>query len=250
TDATGTIAMPNLRGIMVMGMRYARIEHNVISGNRLSAIWLVNAFMPAVGANRIGVAADGKTPLPNGASGVYVGIGTDWPSFTNNVIANNGEFGIAVHPSVRRLLAIQNSIYDNHHLGIDYGLDLATPNAPSDLGRMPNTPTLTSARYDAATNTTIVEGTLVTSFEAPPLGNRARVVLYANDNGANPQAQTLLGVATFIGEGAFRFTMKGDLRGKFITSITHRYRKAGEGTLEEYSISDEISEISPAVAVQ
>ncbi|MDQ3282574.1 MAG: DUF11 domain-containing protein, partial [Acidobacteriota bacterium] len=50
TDATGTIAMPNLRGIMVMGMRYARIEHNVISGNRLSAIWLVNAFMPAVGA--------------------------------------------------------------------------------------------------------------------------------------------------------------------------------------------------------
>jgi hypothetical protein len=248
TDATGTVAMPNQRGVMVLGNRYGYLARNVISGNRLSGVWLLGGYQFTVDSNRIGVAADGVTPLPNGASGIYVGEGTDRPWIYRNTIAYNREFGLAVHPSVRQMDASINSIFGNGNLGIDYGLDLATPNAEVDTGRQPNTPVLQSATYDAARNITIIEAELHSFPEVAPLGNRFRVSFYANDS-ARAQAQTRLGDTIISGTGHFSFNANGDLRGKYITAITLRYRKGLEGTLEEYAISEETSEISAPIPV-
>jgi hypothetical protein len=249
TDATGTVPMPNQRGVMMLGNRYGYLARNVISGNRLSGVWLLGGYQINVDSNRIGVAADGVTPLPNGASGIYVGEGTDRPWIYRNTIAYNREFGIAVHPSVRQLDASINSIFGNGNSGIDYGLDLATPNVEVDTGRQPNTPVMLSATYDAARNVTMIEAELHSFAEAAPLGNRFRVVLYANDS-AHAQAQTRLGDTIISGTGHFSFPANGDLRGKYITGITLRYRRGDEGTLEEYAISEETSEISAPVVVQ
>ncbi|MEA2568939.1 MAG: hypothetical protein QOI24_940 [Acidobacteriota bacterium] len=248
TDATGTIPMPNQRGVMVLGNRYGYLARNVISGNRLSGVWLLGGYQFAIDSNRIGVAADGVTPLPNGASGIYVGEGTDRPWIYRNTIAYNREFGIAVHPSVRQMDASINSIFGNGNLGIDYGLDLATPNAEVDTGRQPNTPVLFSATYDAARNVTMIEGELHSFPEVAPLGNHFRVTFYANDS-ARAQAQTRLGDAIVGGIGHFSFNANGDLRGQYITAITLRYRKGDEGTFEEYAISEETSEISAPIPV-
>ncbi|MCU1228340.1 MAG: hypothetical protein JWO97_1224 [Acidobacteria bacterium] len=249
TDATGTVAMPNQRGIMVLGNRYGYLTRNVISGNRLSGVWLLGGYQFNVDGNRIGVAADGVTPLPNGASGIYIGEGTDRPWIYNNTIAYNREFGIAVHPSVRQMDASINSIFGNGNSGIDYGLDLATPNVEVDTGRQPNTPVMLSATYDPARNVTMIEGELHSFAEAAPLGNRFRVILYKNDS-PHAQAQTRLGDTLISGTGHFSVPANGDLRGKYITGITLRYRKGDEGTFEEYAISEETSEISVPVAVQ
>jgi parallel beta-helix repeat protein len=248
TDATGSVAMPNDRGVMILSVRYGTVERNVISGNRRSGLWLLGSYQFHVSSNRIGVAADAETPLPNGASGIYVGPLTERPWILNNTIAYNAEFGIAIHPSVREIDASENSIFGNGRFGIDYGLDLATPNSLIDIGRAPNTPILVSARYDAAKNVTRITGELH-SFADTTLGNRFRVILYANDS-ANAQAQRRLGYAQTGASQQFTFDVPGDLRGKYITGITLRYRKGDEGTLEEYSITEETSEISAAVQVE
>ena len=249
TDPTGSVAMPNERGVMVLGIRYGQLSRNVISGNRLSGVWLLGGHQVNVDHNRIGVAADGQTPLPNGASGIYVGPGTEYPSIYLNTIAYNREFGIAIHPSVREIDASNNSIFENGNFGIDYGLDLATPNVEVDLGRQPNTPVLLSATYDAGRNVTQIEGELHSFAEAPPLGNRFRLTFYANDS-ARAQAQTKLGDAIVSDMSHFSFNASGDLRGTYVTAITLRYRKGDEGTLEEYTISQETSEISAPVVVK
>jgi hypothetical protein len=103
TDATGLIAMPNERGVVAPGN--ATLAFNIISGNLRSGVW----------------------------QGIYLGPGIVAPRIEGNTIANNREFGIAVHPSVQRVGAAHNSIHDNALFGIDYGLDLATPNVAIDI---------------------------------------------------------------------------------------------------------------------
>jgi len=249
TDVTGRIAKPNQRGIMVLGVRYGEIRDNVISGNRLSGIWLLGTFQYSVRKNRIGVAADAVTPLPNGASGIYIGPLNEHTFIQQNTIAYNAQFGIGVHPSVRTLDAASNFIFGNGHLGIDYGLDLATPNVPIDAGRQPNTPVLLSATYNAATNVTTIAGDLHSVPEAPPFGNRVRVLLYANDTAQKGQAQTPIGTVVPDASGHFTYPARGDLRGKFIAGITFRYRLELPGTLEEYQTAEETSEISAPIGV-
>jgi hypothetical protein len=74
------------------------------------------------------------------------------------------------------------------------------------------------------------------------------VSVYKNDS-ARAQAQTRLGDTIIGGTGHFSFNASGDLRGKYITAITLRYRKGDEGTFEEYAISEETSEISAPIPV-
>jgi len=249
TDTTGRVAMPNERGVMILDVRYGLIRGNLISGNRRSGLWLLGSVQFGVDHNRIGVASDGETPLPNGASGIYVGPGTYRPIIHANTIAYNAQFGIAIHPLVRYIDASTNSIFGNGNLGIDIGLDMRTPNVAVDLGRQPNTPVLLSATYDASTNMTRIEGEVHSFAEAPPLGNRVHVFLYENDS-ANAQAQRLIVESNADGTGHFTVNVNRDLRGKFITGITLRYRKGDEGTLEEYAISEETSEISVPLEVK
>jgi hypothetical protein len=62
-DPTGFTAAPNLRG--ALANKVISILDNVISGNRYSGVWAWSGDA-TIDKNRIGTAADGKTPLPNG----------------------------------------------------------------------------------------------------------------------------------------------------------------------------------------
>jgi CSLREA domain-containing protein len=127
TNAAGTVAIPNgLSGIATSGTNTiggtAAGAGNLISGNVQSGI-AVNAN-DTIQGNRIGVAADGKSPLPNGFYGVLITSGTNMSvggtaAGAGNVIAYNGLDGIRLSGGSGDTFA-QNSIYSNGGLGIAY----------------------------------------------------------------------------------------------------------------------------------
>ncbi|MEA2568937.1 MAG: hypothetical protein QOI24_938 [Acidobacteriota bacterium] len=215
TDATGTRAVPNERGVMTLGM-IPTIFNNVLSGNRRSGAFIWNAIAADVEDNRIGVGADGKTPLGNGASGIFIDNEQGNSVVARNTIANNGEFGVAITGA--RIPAVNgNSIHDNGLLGIDIGLDLVVP---------PNVPKLTSAKYDPVTDTTIISGR-VDADGGFGCCSSFGVSVYASDTlnaRGLAQAERTLGFVQSQASGHFDFTFaaKGDLTGKWITAQTQR----------------------------
>src|SRR5437016_8498843 len=79
TDPTGASSAPNgLRGIGITDFATSsiRISRSVLSGNTRSGIF-VTAGRVVIQDNRIGVKAHSDEPLPNGASGIYLGPETD-----------------------------------------------------------------------------------------------------------------------------------------------------------------------------
>lgn len=247
TLPNGIEAAPNERGIVTgpLQVNSLQIRHNVVSGNRRSGIALTNVTRPYIAENAIGLGADGTTPVPNGASGVYLGVGCDWATLWLDDIAYNGEFGVAIHPSVRRVLASINAIYGNRLLGIDYGIDLATPNVDDDDSgkRLPNHPVIASARWDAASGRTTIEGEMLSRLSPNPNGEQLRVELYA-DEGDHPEARFYLGTAP-VSAGRFRLTVPRDLRGQSVTGIGIRFSYG-----PWFPLNEQISEISDPVKVE
>lgn len=145
-DAAGMVAAPNQRGLLIDTADNAGVEiaDNVISGNVFSGLW---SWRSAIGVHRnlIGTAADGKTPLPNGRSGIFIGPLVAEAEVLENTISFNAEMGVAVARGAQLVDIRQNSMRDNGGLGIDIGLD--GPNAPvaDDSLTQGNAPTLLSA---------------------------------------------------------------------------------------------------------
>ena len=228
TDPTGTQARPNGRGIGTSDNFGTTISGCVISGNTRSGIFAWNGALK-LQFNRIGVQAHADLPLPNGNAGVYVGTGgygsdigagvfeTGIPPLGRyaNVIAFNGQMGIAVAAGVDNVSIRDNRIWGNGGLGIDIGLD-----GPSPGGSVP-APVLTQAHFDPAANKTIIEGDV-----ARPSGvvSNIEIDFYASDapalSGAG-EAQRPLGT---IGTkpGHFQFEADGDLTGQFVTATSTR----------------------------
>ena len=126
TDISGTLALGNGWGIWVHDSAACNvIQDNLISGNEWSGVSIATGSTSNIlRANRIGIAADGASPLPNGADGVSVEaasntVGGPYPD-DGNVIAFNSEDGVRVwtYPgnTIRR-----NSIYGNFNSGIYLG---------------------------------------------------------------------------------------------------------------------------------
>lgn len=212
-DATGTTAVPNLRGIYSDASVRMMILENVISGNARAGVFIVSgtAF---VTANTIGLDATGTKPLGNGASGIYFAAAARGSDATRNHIAFNTEAGVAIHPAAQYVNVYHNAIHANGQLAVDFGLDGPTPSVPITA------PEIASARYDAATNTTTIIPRLT------PDRNWTWVDMYAND-APDPsgygEGQTYLGMATFRTGGQYQLDYRGDLRGKWI---------AGQGILQ------------------
>ncbi len=122
TDASGKIDLGN-RSSGVGIHHYSQhnaVQSNLISGNEGNGVRIDGAFN-LLRANRIGTAADGASPLPNGMAGVRIEaasntVGGPYPNDGNIVAFNNGD-GVKVwtYPSntIRR-----NSIYGNSSSGI------------------------------------------------------------------------------------------------------------------------------------
>lgn len=219
-DPAGMVAAPNQRGLLIDNAG-AEIADNVISGNVFSGLW---SWRSALGVHRnlIGTAADGKTPLPNGRSGIFLGPLVTSAEVLQNTISFNAEMGVAVARGAKLVDIRQNSMRDNGGLGIDIGLD--GPNAPVADDRLTqgNAPALLSAVYDPATKMTAITLTLSTTAIAS-FGNADYVDLYSNDtpDGDGEKWITESYVANANGETS-TINVPADLRGKWINATAMR----------------------------
>jgi hypothetical protein len=240
TDPTGVEARPNGRGIgIAVSNVLTTIHDSVISGNTHSGIFGLSGRL-GVSRSRIGVQAHSDAPLPNGNTGIYVGpgaggsdIGANFfqtssgaPDNNGNVIAFNGQMGVAVASNADDVSIRNNRIWGNGGLAIDVGLDGPTP-----AFRVPQ-PVLTLAHYDPVAKQTVIEGDVakpaVFSFDS-------HIDFFASDapalSGAG-EAQRPLGHAS-VPPGHFRFTVDGDLTGQFVTATATRVHFVGFAVIGE-----------------
>lgn len=215
TDATGTRAIPNERGVLIdMGMTSQPwiVAGNVISGNRRAGVWVEAGMVNAIQGNTIGLTATRTAALGNGASGVFInerGYGTD---VLENYIGFNAHAGVSIARKAQYVAVYANSIQANGQGAIDWYLDGATPNAEVDA------PVILSAQYDAASNTTLIRGTVDARGTFDP-----DVFIHASDApdaGGFGEGQYHLG--SVRKQGAFEFRAVGDWRGKWISANARR----------------------------
>lgn len=219
TDATGSLAVPNHRGIGLTEIAprdwpATTIANNVISGNTRSGL-LANGGGILVSGNRVGVKAHQDEPLPNGGSGIFFNRSSDRIEVSHNVIAFNREMGIAIHPEARYVNVQENRIWGNGGLAIDDGLDGPSPAVTTDDGLLEN-PTVISATYDTATTKTTVRGT------AAPF---SLVTLYTSESlslSGAAEAERFIGEVRAASTGQFTLTVNGDLHGQWIAGTTTR----------------------------
>lgn len=249
TDPTGTAAVPNLRGIFVAPdppfVSPVWITHNVISGNRYSGVWIAFGSDTSLFLNKIGLNATATAGLGNGASGVYVGAAGGGVRLADNHIGFNGHYGVAIAREAARVQFSTNSFQANGNLAVDYGLDGVTPSLPDSgvrAGRLVHAPVLTSARYDAASDATIVDGTI--DVEGVTIPCSIFVTLYANDApdaSGFGEGQYLLGRADVDRDGRFRFVYRGRTPGLWIAALTTSVQPSGRGDLVPAITSSEFS---------
>lgn len=211
TDATGTKAVPNGRGIVVDGPLYGlAITNNVISGNTRSGIFIANGPNTAISLNKIGLDVNRK-PLGNGASGIYLGAGAGGSDVSDNYIGFNTHAGISVDAMSRLNAFNANSFQANGSLAIDYNLDGVSDSVVSPAKVPVQMPEILSARYDVSTDTTVITGKTTNQI----------VNVYANDAPdatGYGEGQYYLGRANVQTSGNWRFEQKGDLTGKWIAA--------------------------------
>jgi len=249
TDPTGSSARPNARGIgtsVPNGNDFnttglpTNIANCVISGNTFSGIFGLSGRLNITN-NRIGVKASTDEPLPNGTSGVFIGtggygsvVGADllgFPTLTtdSNVIAFNGETGVAIAAGVKDVAIRNNRIWSNKLLGIDVGLDGPTASAPGTFGDPVNAPVLTVAHFDPVSDKTIIEGDVPDTKNIAVTG--LGINIYASD-AADPsgygEGQRSIGSVTLLGPDThFQFAADGDLTGQWITATNTRSHYVG-----------------------
>ena len=189
TDVTGMSEWGNVDGVFLgntIGPGACSNNHlldNVISGNDGYGIWQQGAqvYNTEIKGNKIGVAADGVTPLGNGGAGIRIEdgshdnyIGGSLPGDGNIIAYNAGvipDTGIVIagEGSDGNRIA-HNSIYDNTDLGIDLGDDGVTcdsgPSADEPNHFMP-CPVIESATTSLVTGTTC-PNCIVEAFIADP----------------------------------------------------------------------------------
>jgi hypothetical protein len=176
TDVTGTVALPNQRGVVVDDDHgFAVIEKSLISGNDRSGVFVWASRMVYIQNNIIGTGPDGELALGNGASGIY--LGATGAIVTGNTIAFNRDFGIAVSRTASRVSAPRNSIFENGWLGIDWELNGRIDRDIPDDAPTPVAPMMTEAFIDPATHVLVARGTM--RWRTQPLGGFYRILLYA-----------------------------------------------------------------------
>jgi hypothetical protein len=155
TDITGSVAFPNTVGIVLDGAPKNSIggkapeEGNVISGNLLDAINLINsASGNSILNNLIGTDATGQLSL--GSQGLFaIAINGSEDTVEFNTIAYNNGIGVYIENGIENRIT-RNSIYSNTGLGIDIAPLGITINDPLDFdagsNNLQNFPLLDSSR--------------------------------------------------------------------------------------------------------
>lgn len=235
----------------------SRGARNVIAANRGEGVQVYgsNATGNLVQGNLIGVAADGTTPLGNGAAGVLLTASASTTLIggtadaAGNVIAFNGGGGVIVQSGTGNSL-LSNSIFSNTGLGIDLGGDGVTSNDDRDLdggaNNSQNFPTITSATFSDSTGT--IRGTLgstsVTSFRMEVFSS---ATCDPSGFGEGQRLLTTTSIATDA-TGATNFFVTIPLATtarQFITATV----TTSSGDTSEFSNCVELVPIRPAIAV-
>jgi len=212
TDATGNFAKPNgMRGLRV-DAPYAVVGvfSAIMSGNARSGIFVEQMDSLYLQDTKVGLGADDR-PLPNGASGIYIGAGR-LDLNIGSVVAHNRDFGIALQPQA--LMTVNAApIHSNGVQAIDFGLD-----GPGASGNAPPAPAITEAYYDAAADQTVIRGTK----SMRPGDEISRVVFFANTRVnafGHAEAETYLTTGNYaVTASTFEARVPGDLRGRIITA--------------------------------
>jgi len=221
TNTTATEARPNgMRGISVeTPFTNAAILNCTISGNRYSgvAIWASQAVR--ISNSRIGAGREGK-PLGNGASGVYAD-GGDVDVGGGGAIAYNHDFGVGVGPNAEHVHVQMQYLFANAGQDFDWGLDGPTHVDPS--GRMPASPVLFSAIYDASRNVTVVHGVLPRP-DNPPEPTFPQVLIFEKTESGYRRRADFFVSALKPGDVPFTINVPGDMRGHTLLAQTDNYR--------------------------
>jgi hypothetical protein len=221
TDPTGSVAVPNFRGIgSVSGfddiyrMGY-NIYGNVISGNVRSGLFLAGGAW-IVSNNRIGLKAHADEALPNGGSGVFLSAAVIRATLSNNAIAFNGEMGVAIDPLSLYVYLTHNAIWGNGGLAIDDGLDGPSASVRTDTTPL-GVPVITSAVYDPILGETSIRGIAAATYG---------VEIFASDfpgPGGAAEAKRFLSGGfcvdfTQCKSNEFFVKFKADMRGQWIAA--------------------------------
>jgi titin len=226
TNATGSVALPNGTGVVVV-IGFSGIvvggtnagAGNLISGNSVHGVSLFRPLGARVEGNLIGTDLSGTASLGNGQDGVLIqtGFSSDPVGGTviGNVIAFNGAAGVAVGSDRSSASSgdriTRNSIHDNDGLGIDLGSDGVTPNDPAgtDMGPngLQNFVVLTSALSSGGVLT--MSGTLDSTPDTT-----VTVELFSNstcDPSGYGEGQSFLGAVSVTTDAAGRATFQANL---------------------------------------
>jgi len=210
TDITGTIAIPNLYGVLFSTFTKNNIlDSNLISGN-INAGVIINeeADSNIVINNKIGTDITGTQDLGNGSGGVYFDQGSRYNVIgtptSPNIIANNASGGILIrHENTLYNKLSGNSIYNNDGLGIDifpFGVLNVNDTTDADSGPsgMLNSPVIEGANYNNPNGNTDIHGKVDC-----PNSTTSTIELYiaeANTTGY-VQGKTFIGIATADASG-------------------------------------------------
>lgn len=212
TDATGKIARPNMRGVLVdVDTAFVGVAGSLISRNTRDGIEVANGLV-TLSQNII---------RANRGNGVFLRSGTSALAL-ENIITRNGQSGYALAPGAALAPYYSDSISANGVLAIDQGNDGPTPAGAG----FPTAPVIISAFYDRNANVTHVRGTVET--EALPFQNL--VIRVFSDSGYNASGhaeaehdETRLTpvVIETPTEGTHNWsvTLDGDLRGRVVTAL-------------------------------
>jgi len=217
TDATGTVAVPNFRGVHFAGGGYYVIattggtnpaDRNLISGNDRSGISFGGYASVLIQGNVIGLDKTATSPLPN-ERGIEDSNAVDTPAESivggfgpgeANIIAGNSIAGLVLESDGHESTIRGNAIYGNAGLGIELGSVGVNPNDPGDTdagaNAKQNFPILTSVEILAPQGTgTRVQGVL---HSAPD--TTYELDFYENPSCSNFPREFLEG-QTYIGSG-------------------------------------------------
>jgi CSLREA domain-containing protein len=254
TDATGTTAMPNERGMQV---DYSAViggtkpaDRNLISGNLLYGIEVDSLEDPSlvqIQGNLIGTQANGTSALGNGdgvnvneSDGGKVVVGGATAAEGNVIAFNTGE-GVFVDDQVS-VAVRRNSIFSNGGLGIDLapvGPTANDDNAPlnafpppdTDVGSndLQNYPIVKSAK--TGSTATSVKGTLRTTISTV-----VRIDFYSMP-GDQDEGKKYLGSKSLTtnGFGIANFTFSPKAKVPLGNNITATATDLSDGETSEFS---------------
>jgi hypothetical protein len=214
TDATGTSALPNFRGIYILGDQNTvggttAADRNVVSGNGGYGIEILGKF-DAVTGNFIGTDRSGTAAVPNGLDGVII-HGSDntiggTTAGARNVISGNGVNGVNIFAGAGKNVVAGNYIGtdvtgNNRLSNLSDGVLVSVSNntiggTATGAGNVISGNALHGVEIQTSNN--VVQGNAVgtNAFRVAPLGNGGHGVYVFG--GANTIGGTVTGAGNVI----------------------------------------------------